>query len=157
MTKEYETMTHNQLKQQALSGSEAALDILLERRKMTSVEKPKDIINIVQYLAYQQQEHFVVILLNGAHQIMSLQETNIGTLNRMLIHPREVYRDAIIQNAAAIIVVHNHPSDNCEPSAADIELTKGLVDAGKIVGIRLLDSIIVTKKDYFSFGENDLI
>lgn len=80
-----------------------------------------------------------------------------GTLNANLIHPREIFAESIKQNAASIILVHNHPSGNPEPSENDLDITKCIQEAGKIMGIEVLDHIIITKSRFFSFKENKLI
>lgn len=90
------------------------------------------------------QEHFVVLTLDGANRLIEKRVITIGTLNASLVHPREVFADAITDRAAAIIVAHNHPGGTLEPSGPDIVVTKRLRAAGELLGIRLLDHIIVT-------------
>jgi len=82
---------------------------------------------------------------------------SIGTLNANLVHPREVFKEAIDSRAASVILVHNHPSGDPEPSEDDLEITKRIVEAGKIIGIDVLDHIIITKNKVFSFKEKKLI
>jgi len=94
------------------------------------------------------REHFYVIALNSCNWTVS--EISIGTLDASLVHPREAFSEAIKSNAASVIFVHNHPSGNTEPSKKDLELTKRLVEAGKILGIEVVDHIIVTAKDFRS-------
>ena len=81
----------------------------------------------------------------------------IGTLNQSLVHPREVFADAIGDRAAGVICVHNHPSGNIQPSREDIAVTKKLVEAGKIIGIRIMDHVIIGKTSYFSFQAEGLL
>ena len=90
------------------------------------------------------QEHFVVLTLDGANRLIEKRIVTIGTLNASLVHPREVFADAITDRAAAIIVGHNHPGGTLEPSGPDIVVTKRLRAAGELLGIRMLDHIIVT-------------
>lgn len=90
------------------------------------------------------QEHFVVLTLDGANRLIEKRIITIGTLNASLVHPREVFADAITDRAAGIIVAHNHPGGTLEPSGPDIVVTKRLRAAGELLGIRLLDHIIVT-------------
>jgi DNA repair protein RadC len=90
------------------------------------------------------QEHFVVLTLDGANRLIEKRVVTIGTLNASLVHPREVFADAITDRAAAIVVAHNHPGGTLEPSGPDIVVTKRLRAAGELLGIRLLDHIIVT-------------
>lgn len=121
------------------------------------VRSPADIIPYVQNYAIKQQEHFITVCLSGAHEILSIKVTSVGTVNRTIIHPREIFADAIKNNAAAIIVCHNHPSGNCEPSMDDIETTNKIVEASSILGIPVLDHVIINKTTYFSFLENNLL
>lgn len=119
--------------------------------------KPKDIISFVNYLAIEKQEHFICVTLSGAQEIIKIHTVSMGTVNKTLVHPREVFRKAIQDMAAAVIVCHNHPSGNVAPSDEDIETTNRLAQAASYLGIRLLDHIILGAKDYFSFKENSLI
>lgn len=103
------------------------------------------------------KEHFKLILLNTRNKIISISTISIGTLNANLVHPREVFKEAISHNAASVILVHNHPSGDPEPSEDDLEITKRLEKAGKILGIEVLDHIIIVKDGFFSFKEKGLI
>ena len=100
-----------------------------------------------------QQESFHVLLLNGRHRLISTEEVSVGTLTASLVHPREVFRDAIRNAAAAIVLVHNHPSGDPSPSAEDRNVTERLRSAGLLLGIRVLDHVIVADSGYFSFRE----
>lgn len=95
------------------------------------------------------KEHFAVLYLNARNQLIHKETISIGTLNANLVHPREVFKPAIEHLAASIIVAHNHPSGDCEPSAADLDLTERLIEAGKLLGIELVDHIIITSGKYF--------
>lgn len=119
--------------------------------------KPKDIISFVNYLAIEKQEHFICVTLSGAQEIIKIHTVSMGTVNKTLVHPREVFTKAIQDMAAAIIVCHNHPSGNVAPSEDDIETTNRLAEAASCLGIKLLDHIIIGTTDYFSFKENSLI
>ena len=101
------------------------------------------------------KEHFYLIALNTRNY--SVAEVSVGILNSSLVHPREVFAEAIKNKAASIILVHNHPSEDPTPSKEDVILTQKLVAAGKILGIEVTDHIIVTKKDFFSFRAKKLI
>jgi len=101
------------------------------------------------------KEHFYIISLNARN--WSISEISKGTLNANLVHPREVFGEAIKSNAASVIIAHNHPSGDPKPSEDDLEITKRLVEAGKIMGIDVLDHIIITKNKVFSFKEKKLI
>ena len=101
------------------------------------------------------KEHFYIIALNARN--WSISEVSKGTLNANLVHPREVFGEAIKSNAASVIVAHNHPSGDPEPSEDDLTITKRLIEAGKILGIKVLNHVIITKDNYFSFKEKGLI
>lgn len=124
---------------------------------ITRVSYPTDILPVVRHYVTRPQEYFMVISLNGAHEIIRSRVVSIGILNRTLIHPREVFSDPIKESAASIIIAHNHPSGNLEPSNEDIEVTKRLVDAGILLGINVLDHVIFSNRDHYSFAESDLI
>jgi len=121
------------------------------------VKKPTDIVPFIQSYALKQEEHFLCITLDSSHEIKKLREISKGILNKSLVHPREIFADAITDRAAAIILAHNHPSGIAQPSGADTEVTQIILNASKIIGITLLDHIIVTKTGYFSFREKTTI
>lgn len=121
------------------------------------VRCPKDIIPYVQNYAIKSQEHFITVCLSGANEILNIKVNSVGTVNRTVVHPREIFTEAIRHKASAIIVCHNHPSGNCRPSPEDIETTKRLYEASQILGISLLDHIIINKTSYFSFMENKIL
>ena len=112
---------------------------------------------MVADIARKQQEYFVCISLNGANEVIEKRIVTIGLVNSSQIHPREVFADVIADRAAAVIFAHNHPSGDPKPSDVDAKTHKQLTEAGKILGLRILDHIIVTKKGYFSFQEARLI
>ena len=121
------------------------------------VKSPCDIVPFVKNYAVCDKEHFLLVTLNGGHEIIQIHVITVGTLNRTLIHPREVFTVAMKDNAAAIIVSHNHPSGNCNPSEEDIEITDILARVSVIMGIELLDHVIVSRESYFSFLEHKLL
>ncbi|KKL98444.1 hypothetical protein LCGC14_1824380, partial [marine sediment metagenome] len=98
-----------------------------------------------------------VLYLNAKSQLVHKETISIGTLNANLVHPREVFEPALKHSAANIMVAHNHPSGDPKPSEDDLEITKRLVKAGKMMGIELLDHVIVSKNSHFSFKEKQLI
>ncbi len=124
-----------------------------------SIQTPEDAARIVtEYLSGVDREHFVGLYLNSANNLIAIHTVSVGTLNSSLVHPREVFKLALMVNAASVIVSHNHPSGNIEPSSEDIAITKQLVEAGKILGVPLHDHIIVTEGNGFtSFVERGLI
>ncbi len=121
------------------------------------VQHPSDIVPFVKNYALCTKEHFICITLNGAHEIINIRVISIGTINKTVIHPREIFADALKENAAAIIVCHNHPSGNVEPSSDDIATTETLIQCSDFLGIPLIDHIIVNKNSYFSFLENNIL
>lgn len=112
---------------------------------------------LMEQLRYEKREHFIAILFNTKQEIISKEEISVGILNSALVHPREVFQKAISYNAASIIVVHNHPSGNPEPSKEDISLTARLTEAGGVLGIKVLDHIIIGDGTYFSLKEHMLM
>ncbi len=119
-------------------------------RKM-EILSASDVWNFCSDIRGMQREHFVVFYLDTQNCLIERQTISIGTLNSSLVHPREVFEPALLFHAANIIIAHNHPSGELEPSSEDIEVTKRLVQAGKIIGIDILDHIILAKNSYFSF------
>jgi DNA repair protein RadC len=103
------------------------------------------------------KEHFKLILLNPRNKIIGISTISIGTLNASLAHPREVFKDAITHSAASVVLAHNHPSGDPDPSEDDMNITKRLIEVGKILGIEVIDHIIVAKNGFFSFKERNLI
>lgn len=99
------------------------------------------------------QEHFVVLFLNVKNEVLHKQTIFIGSLNSSIVHPREIFREAVKRSAASIICAHNHPSGNPSPSPEDIEVTKRLVEAGSIIGIELLDHLIIGDHRFISLKE----
>jgi len=121
------------------------------------ISTPEDIVPFVRHYAMCQQEHFLAVTLNGGHDIIQIHVVSVGTVNRTMIHPRDVFGEAIRENAAAVILCHNHPSGRCDPSKEDIETTNELLDAARILGIPILDHIIIDCENYFSFMEHGLL
>jgi DNA repair protein RadC len=114
------------------------------------LDSPDKVLPLLSDIRDKQQEYFVLLTLDGANRLIRKHTITIGTLTASLVHPREVFAPAITDRAASIIIAHNHPSGNLEPSAADQEVTKRLKQAGELLGIGLADHIIVTKNDFCS-------
>lgn len=122
-----------------------------ERAELTSPEKvAKHIKKILEKLdkLERDKEHFFLISLNTKNKAKYVELISTGTMNSSLVHPREVFRRSIIRGALAIIICHNHPSGDAEPSPEDITITKRLIDAGNIIGIEVLDHVIVGEGSY---------
>ncbi|MGL1892190.1 MAG: JAB domain-containing protein [Spirochaetaceae bacterium] len=130
--------------------------IISERTEKFEVKisYPTDLLPCLKRYRCLEKEHFIVATLDGSHQVIGVRLISIGILNRTLIHPREVFKQAILDNAASVILVHNHPSGNTDPSPEDKAVTQRLVDAGELIGIKVIDHIIISKNNYYSFTEN---
>lgn len=103
----------------------------------------------------KKQEYFYAIYLDNQKRVIEEKLLFIGTINYSVVHPREIFKESYLLGASAIICIHNHPGGNPLPSHQDIEITNNLVDAGKILGIKVLDHIIICKEKYYSFLENN--
>lgn len=124
---------------------------------LPTVESTKDAMAQLTDLQNLKKEHFITLYINARHKLIHKELISVGTLTTNLVHPREVFEPAMIRAAIEIIVAHNHPSGDPAPSSADLEITKRLVEAGKILGIKVLNHIIITKENYFSFQDKGLI
>lgn len=131
----------------------------LEKHGFTKkIETAEDVYNhFVDELKDKKKEHFYALYLDTKNRIIAKELVSIGILNASLIHAREVFSPAIKVNCRSVILVHNHPSGDCEPSSADTELTKAMVDAGKLLGINVLDHVIVGNDKYLSFNEEGIL
>lgn len=114
------------------------------------IDSPEKASQQLDNLRDKKQEYFVCLTLDGANRLISKRIISIGTLTASLVHPREVFAEAIADRAASIIVAHNHPSGNLQPSQADRDVTARLQNAGELLGINLIDHIIITKKSFAS-------
>ncbi len=119
-----------------------------------TVRTPADVAALVgSDMRYLDREHFRVVLLNTRHDVLAVEEVAVGGLNSAVIHPREVFKAAIRWSAAAVILVHNHPSGDPEPSGDDLRITARLAEAGRILGIEVLDHVVVGDGRYVSLRE----
>jgi len=134
----------------------AAMEFARRRIKPegAKIETPSDLLPHVRHYADRKQEYFLCASINGANEILNIRVVSIGLIDRTPVHPREVFADVLSDRASAIIVAHNHPAGNLEPSPADMATTKQIKEAGEIVGIELLDHIIFNRHGYYSFLEN---
>ena len=124
------------------------------RQKITSAD---DVFHHLYEYKDMQREHFLAITLDGASRILETRVISIGTLNQSLVHPREVFKPAIMDGAAGIILAHNHPSGQLEASIEDKRVTKRLKEVGTLVGIELLDHVILSSEGYLSLREEGLV
>jgi len=119
--------------------------------------KPEDIWKELKDIRDHKKEHFIIFFLDSRNQEIKREIISVGSLNANLVHPREVFEPAVKNLAAQVILAHNHPSGDPEPSEDDLELNKRLVEAGKILGIEVIDHIIITKDSFLSFKEKGLM
>jgi len=140
--------------------------VILVKERVGSYELPREIrcpeeaynaIRVTTNVQAEAQEVFGILILNIKNRIVAVHEISRGTLNSSMAHPREVFKPAILHNAASIICFHNHPSGDPEPSKEDVELTKRLVEAGKIMGIEVFDHIVVGDDGYVSLKERGVM
>ena len=123
-----------------------------------AIKSPEDVANIVRsQLKGKKKEHFLVLCLDTRNHLINYKLISVGSLDTSVVHPREVFKEAISSHAASVIFAHNHPSGDPEPSKEDIELTKRLAKAGEIMGIDVLDHIIVCDKSYSSLKAKNLL
>ena len=139
-----------------------AIAAMLEfgRRKWASgqrIRNPADIFNMIRHHADRRQERFICLSLNGAHEVLASRIVTVGLVNKTIVHPREVFADAILDRASAIAVAHNHPSGNLQPSGEDNEITRRLKAAADILGINFLDHLIFSESFFFSYRQEGLI
>lgn len=119
------------------------------------INSPESALDQLGDIRKQKKEHFVALYLNARNELIHKEIISIGTLTRSLVHPREVYAPALTHLAASVLVAHNHPSGEPEPSQDDLLVTKRLQDAGELLGLALFDHLIITSTSYYSFRQHD--
>jgi len=123
-----------------------------------SIRSPEDVRSLLlERLRHEEREHFFTVLLNTKNHCLGIEEVSVGSLNSSIVHPREVFRAAIKRSAAALIIAHNHPSGDCTPSREDMEVTRRLTEAGRLLGIDVLDHVIFGDGVILSFKEKGLM
>ncbi len=140
---------------QILASLELSKRYLIKSNKR--ITSAQDVYDELKSFSTKHQEYFLTITLDGASHIINIRTVFIGTLNQSLVHPREVFADAIADRAAGIIIAHNHPSGTLEASRADIQITQRLKEVSKLVGIELLDHVILSKHGFYSFSDEGLL
>ena len=128
-----------------------------KKSEIFQISSPQDLFDQLRDICALKKEHFIIFYLDSRNQSIKREIISIGSLNASLVHPREVFEPAIKNLAAQIVLAHNHPSGNLEPSDDDLSLTRRLVQAGQLLGIEVLEHLIVTKEAYFSFKEHGLV
>ena len=137
-------------------GKRIFLDNKREIRKR--YKNSKSIYLDMKYLFYnKKQEYFYCLYFNNRNELIERKLLFMGTINRSIVHPREIFKEAYLQSASGIICMHNHPTGDINPSKEDIYFTKNLVELGKMNDIKILDHIIVSNDDYYSFNDNGII
>lgn len=122
------------------------------------IRSPKDAFDLMRYeVGHLMHEEFWIICCNTKNHVISKERISVGSLSAAIVHPRETYRRAIVKVSASIIAIHNHPSTDCTPSHEDIQLTKRLAEAGKILGVELLDHLVISTESYCSLKERGLM
>ena len=123
-----------------------------------AIGSPADVYRMLKRrLGRRQREHFLALLLDARNGVLGIETVSIGTLNAALVHPREVFRPAILQCAAALLLAHNHPSGDPTPSEEDVAITRRLASVGELHGIAVLDHVVVCAGAYVSFRERKLL
>ena len=136
--------------------------IIQDKIKKIATDDPKKMAKILQDVLKvesktdRMKEHFWGIYLNSRLNIITIELISLGTLDASIVHPREVFLPAIRSSAASVIIAHNHPSDHSDPSEGDLIITERIRKAGDILGIEIVDHIIITKKNFYSFKENKI-
>ncbi len=141
-----------------LAAFELSSRLLLNQdEKAVIIDSPQDAYQLLKPAGSYQKEHFIGLYLNARNQLICQETISIGSLNANIVHPREVFEPAITHHALSLLVAHNHPSGDPQPSEDDLEITKRLVKAGNLLGINLIDHLIISAKEFFSFKEKGLI
>ncbi|MCF8010550.1 MAG: DNA repair protein RadC [Clostridiales bacterium] len=136
-------------------GRRVAVTVSADR---ISIKSPEDAVSLVmEDMRHLDREHFVSLLLNVKNQVMAREIISIGTLNASSVHPRELFKPAIKRSAASVILVHNHPSGDPEPSREDIDITMRLIEAGEIIGIKVLDHLVIGDNKFVSLKAKGII
>lgn len=134
---------------------EKVKSMLVENKQISS---PNDVFTIVnKYLDRTDREHLVLLTLDIKNKITSINTVSIGSINTSIVHPREVFKTAILSNASSVILTHNHPSGDITPSKEDIDITNRIKECGRILGIELLDHVIIGNDKYSSLKEKGII
>ena len=166
--KELSRVSYNQIKMfngindakacQVLSCFELARRLASYQEFRREVLSPKDVVEMFKgEMSFLKKEVFIGVYLNTRNCVIRKEEVSVGTLDKSLVHPRDVFGPALTDGAKSLILVHNHPSGDPEPSEADVEVTKQIKKAGDLLGVSLLDHIIIGSKDYISFHDKEIV
>jgi len=134
------------------------LKMVKEGEIQYNCSSPNDVVSMAKkYIGEEDRENMIVVLLSTKNDIIGVHTVSIGTINATIVHPREIFKSAILSNAVSIIIIHNHPSGNPSPSMEDMEITKKIKEAGEVMSIPLIDHVIISFNNHFSFKEEGLI
>lgn len=126
--------------------------------RTVAILSPRDVAaHLMDRLRFLQKEHFVVLHLDTKHRVLGEEVVSVGSLNASIVHPREIFKTALKRSSAAVVCAHNHPSGDPTPSPEDVEVTKRLVEAGRILGIELLDHVVIGRDRFVSMREHGLM
>jgi len=139
---------------ETLYVSEATINYLQPNQRYTA---PAQVYECFKFLMHETKEMFITLHLDGKNRIVCMDLVSIGSLNQSIVHPREVFKTALLSNAAALILIHQHPTGDPTPSSEDIAITRRLKEAGEIIGLKILDHVIVGDGEYLSFVERGLL
>uniref|UniRef100_UPI001CD44CAC JAB domain-containing protein n=1 Tax=Geomonas agri TaxID=2873702 RepID=UPI001CD44CAC len=134
---------------QTITVNDTITDYLKPNTRYTSASQ---VFDTFSFLRHETKEHFIALHLDGKNRIVCCDLVSTGSLNQSIVHPRELFKTALLSSAAAVILLHNHPTGDPTPSTEDLEVTRRLKDAGDLVGIRILDHIVIGDS-YYSFAE----
>src|SRR6185369_15951577 len=123
----------------------------------TRFTAPLQIFQMFTFLMEETKEVFITLHLDGKNRVICVDLVSIGSLNQSIVHPREVFKTALLSNAAAVLLIHQHPTGDPTPSSEDIAITRRLKEAGELLGLKVLDHIIVGESEYLSFVERGLL
>lgn len=126
------------------------------RGEIKKITGPEDVYDLLSDMKHLKKEEFRIVILDTKYQVIKIETISVGSLNASIVHPREVFKEAVLNSASAIILAHNHPSLNSKPSSEDINITKRLVEAGQLMGIAVLDHVIIGER-YTSLKEDGFI
>lgn len=141
---------------QILTIAELAKRCNQVKKLKTKISSAKDVFNLLNdEVRGETKESFYVILLNTKNKILKVEKVSVGILDATIIHPREIFKPAIRNSAARIILAHNHPSGDPLPSDEDLSITRKLIESGELIGIEVIDHVIIGDKNYWSYSENN--
>lgn len=126
-----------------------------QKNSKKQLTMPSDVYKAIKHHYSEEQEYFIVIGVNGAHEMIYSKVVTVGLVNQTLAHPREIFADAITNRCVGIFIAHNHPSRHLNPSREDLILTKRVKEAGELLVINLIDHIIFSDEEYYSLKEHN--